>query len=297
MILGGGEGRPARSHLSLNQEDMKEMLNKFKGATFLVDLTADGAPFHADSHSVEAVLAHLQDQYGVTDTTLLSDEPSSKDSPWFPPSGFRREVNSYTPLRDFLDAIIDSTRQSLPLSSCHLKDLYFKVHEWEMEDKYNSTQPLKPDLLGLLPSPTTPKPKVDWKGVAIFIEVKNHVIELIQQLLTYACYYLAADRRCSFAPAIGFHHKSLEILFFAFHRSGISSSGPISLHTPEGFKTAVKYMVGILSIPDERAFGLDMTPLGDVFRINDRDYDIVRPICEHDSVRSRATAVYSLKCT
>ena len=287
------------SHPSPNQEDMKkEILNEFKGATFLVDLTADGAPFHADSHSVEAVLAHLRDQYGVTDTTLLSDEPSSKDSPRFPPGGFRREGDSYTPLRDFLNAIVDSTKNNtLPPTSRYLEGLDFEDYGREMKDIYNSLRPLKPDALGVLPPPTTPQPKVFWKAVAIIIEVKNRVTELIQQLSAYARCYLAADRRRSFAPAIGFHHKSLEILFFTFHRSGMSSSGPISLRTLEGFQTVVKYMVGILSIPDERAFGLDMTRAGDVFRINDRDYDIVRSICEHNCVRGRATAVYSLKCT
>ena len=55
-------------------------------------------------------------------------------------------------------------------------------------------------------------------------------------------------------------------------------------------------MVGILSILDEEAFGLDMTRRGDVYRINDRDYDIVRPICVRNSVHGRATVVPCLKC-
>jgi hypothetical protein len=70
----------------------------------------------------------------------------------------------------------------------------------------------------------------------------------------------------------------LQITFFAFHRYGLCSFG-ISLLTPEGFQTAVKYMVGILSIQDEEAFGLDMTRRGNWYRINDRLYQIVRPIC------------------
>ena len=56
-------------------------------------------------------------------------------------------------------------------------------------------------------------------------------------------------------------------------------------------------MVGISSIPDEEAFGLDMTRRGEVYRINDRNYGIVRQICDRRCVRGRATAVYSLKCT
>ena len=274
-----------------------QILKEFKGATFLVDLTADSAPFHADSDSVQAVLGRLQHHYRIANTTLLSAENSSVDIPRFPPSGFRKEAKSYRPLIHFLNAIVHATNDCLHPSSHHLRGLRFDHHRREMEEIFDECRPLKPDVLGLLRSPTTQQRNLSWNDVAIIVGVKDQASELIQQLSTYACCYLAVDRRRSFAPAIGFQHKSLEILFFAFHRSGLSSSGPISLSTPEGFQTVVKYMVGILSIPDERAFGLDMTRLGDVFRINDRDYDIVRRICMRNSVRGRATAVYSLKCT
>jgi hypothetical protein len=53
-------------------------------------------------------------------------------------------------------------------------------------------------------------------------------------------------------------------------------------------------MVEILSIPDEEGFSLDMTHIGNV---NERDYDIVRPVWVRNSVCGCATAVYSLKCT
>ncbi|KAH9077096.1 hypothetical protein EDB83DRAFT_1674838 [Lactarius deliciosus] len=49
-------------------------------------------------------------------------------------------------------------------------------------------------------------------------------------------------------------------------------------------------MVGILSIPDEETFGLDMTRLENLYRINNRDYEIVRPIHVRNRVRGRATA-------
>jgi hypothetical protein len=279
------------SRTSLHQEVMKsQILREFKGATFIVDLTAEGAPFHADSNSVQAVLGCLRHHYG----DLLSDEDSSVDSPRFPPGGFQKEGQSYKPLVHFLNLIVRATNECLLPSPRYLIGLRFDRHGREMEDTYNSLRPLKPDALGLLRSPT--QQKLSWNDVAIIVEVKDKIPELIQQLSTYARCYLAADRRRSFAPAIGFNHKSLQFYYFAFHRSGLSSSGPISLHTPEGFQTVVKHMVGILSIPDEEAFGLDMTRRGDVCRINDRDYDIVRPICVRNSVRGRATVVYSLKC-
>ena len=285
------------SRPSLRQEVMKsQILREFKGATFLVDLTAEGAPFHADSNRVQAVLGRLRHHYGTTGTTLLSDDDSSVDRPRFPRGGFQKEGKSYKPFVHFLNAIVRATNECLLPGPCYLTGLHFDHYGLEMEDPYSSLRPLKPDALGLLRSPTH-KQKFSWNDVAVIVEVKGQVTELIQQLSTYARCYLAADRRRSFAPAIGFDHKSLQIVFIAFHRSGLSSSGPISLRTPEGFQTVVEHMVGILSIPDEEAFGLDATRCGDMYRINDRDYDIVRPICVRNSVRGRATTVYSLKCT
>ena len=55
-------------------------------------------------------------------------------------------------------------------------------------------------------------------------------------------------------------------------------------------------MVGILSIRDEEAFGLDVTRVENVFRLNDRNYEIVRTIHERNHIRHSA-AVYSLKRT
>ncbi|KAH9024063.1 hypothetical protein EDB85DRAFT_1988778, partial [Lactarius pseudohatsudake] len=117
---------------------------------------------------------------------------------------------------------------------------------------------------------------------------------LVSQLSTYAQCYLS-DRRCSFSIAIAFDHQTLQMQFLVFHRSGLSFSHELSLHSEAGFQSVVKHIVGILSIPDEQAFGLDQTRSGDVYRINDRDYEIVRPIHTRACVRSRATAVY-IRC-
>ncbi|KAH9163310.1 hypothetical protein EDB89DRAFT_2021130 [Lactarius sanguifluus] len=77
--------------------------------------------------------------------------------------------------------------------------------------------------------------------------------------------------------------------FLVFHRSGLSSSHGLSLLSEAGFQSVVKHMVGILSIPDEGAFGLDKTRSGNVYRINNRDYEIVRPIHKRISVRGPCT--------
>jgi hypothetical protein len=286
------------SDCSSDPPAMKIQIPKeFRDASFLVDLAAEGAPFHADSDTVQVVLGRLLHHYGITSTTLLSDDDSSVDTPRFPPGGFQKEGKPYEPLLHFLNVIVRATNDCLVPTPRYLRGLYFYHYGREMEETDNSQRPLKPDALGLARSPTSHQQKFSWNDVTIIVEAKDQVTELLQQLVTYARCYLSVDRRSSFAPAIGFDHKSLGMFFFAFHRSGLSSSGSISLQTQAGFQTVVKYMVGILSILDEETFGLDMTRRGDVFRINDRSYDIVRPICVRNSVRGRATVVYSLKCT
>ncbi|KAH8997315.1 hypothetical protein EDB92DRAFT_1813783 [Lactarius akahatsu] len=50
-------------------------------------------------------------------------------------------------------------------------------------------------------------------------------------------------------------------------------------------------MVGILSIPDEEAFGLDLTRVEKVYRLNNRNYEIVRKIHERNSIRGYSTVV------
>ena len=54
-------------------------------------------------------------------------------------------------------------------------------------------------------------------------------------------------------------------------------------------------MGGLLSIEDEEAFGLDMTRVKDVYRLNDLDYEIVRTIQMRKSICGHVTVVYSLK--
>ena len=50
----------------------------------------------------------------------------------------------------------------------------------------------------------------------------------------------------------------------------------LNLDEEDGFQSVVKHMVGPLSIKDEEAFGLDMTRVKDVYRLNGLDYEIVR---------------------
>lgn len=94
---------------------------------------------------------------------------------------------------------------------------------------------------------------------------------------------------------MSFHHKELSLRFLSFHRSGISTSPQLHLRTEDGFRSVVEHMVGLLSIKDEEAFGLDMTRVKDVYRLNNCDYEIMRIIYLRESICGHSTAVYSLR--
>ncbi|KAH9163309.1 hypothetical protein EDB89DRAFT_562696 [Lactarius sanguifluus] len=281
---------------------MTHILRKFSDATFFVDLTAEGAPLQAGSSDVQEVLNRLRDHHNITHATLLGNDHSTEDAPRLPSNGFTVESNSYVPLTHFLNAIVRAAKECLtPWAARHLSNLRFLLHDEEMLDAVESENPLKPNILGLLVrSPLPRKQKISWSddGVAVIVEVKHGQLMLVDQLSTYARCFLSVDRRRSFFIAIAFDNQMLQMHFLVFHRSGLSSSHGLSLHSEAGFQSVVKPMVGILSIPDEGAFGLDKTRSGNVYRINNRDYEIVRPIHKRISVRGRATVVYRIRaCT
>ncbi|KAH9044430.1 hypothetical protein EDB85DRAFT_457573 [Lactarius pseudohatsudake] len=161
-----------------------------------------------------------------------------------------------------------------------------------MGDKLDSIVPLKPDILKIR---TPRQPKIFWNDVAISVEVNAHPVDVVKQLATYARAHLALNRRRSFSIAIAFDHRILTFRFLCFHRSGVSASPLLELAKEDGFRSIVDHMVGILSIRDEAAFGLDMTCTENVYRLNGHNYEIVRTIQNRDSVRGHSTAVFGLK--
>ena len=154
------------------------ILQEVKGATFEVDLTAQGAPLQANSDNVQRVVDYL----GVTHETLFADDQSMID-PRFPPKGYETETESYGPLTRFLNAIIHAANSCLT-GPRYLETLHFVPYGIEMQDKVNSERPLKPDILGLL-HPRTAYAKSSWKDVSVFIEVKGQPLDAIKQLATY----------------------------------------------------------------------------------------------------------------
>ena len=271
------------------------ILGELKDATFTVDLTAHGAPLQANPDDIQKVFDHLRSNCRLTHMSLFADDKSTKDVPRLPPSGFVAVTESYEPLTHLLNTIVHAANSCLT-GPRYLEGLHFYPHGVEMQEKVYSDVHLKPDMLGLLHSHMPDEPTISWSDVAVFIEVKGQLIEAVKQLAMYAHCHLAVERRRSFTIGIAICRKQLTLHFICFHRSGISISPPLHLDEEDGFRSVVGHMVGIMSIRDEEAFGLDMTSVDNVFRLNDCNYEVVRTIYKRNDIRCSA-AVYSLKRT
>ncbi|KAH9048839.1 hypothetical protein EDB84DRAFT_126792 [Lactarius hengduanensis] len=269
-----GSSATPTSPIITEQAVMKEKIfEELKSATFTVDLTARGGSLQANPDDVQIVVDSLQHNYSLTCGTLISTSMSTVWAPRFPPNGFRgREKESYQPFKDFLNIVVHVANTSLTHAS-YLKDLHFDVHDAEMGDKLDSRRPLKPDILGL--RRTLDGPKTLWDDVAVIVEVKDNMLDLVKQLATYARNHLSLNRRRSFSIAIAFDHRKLTLCFICFHRSGVSASKLLNLKNEDGFRSVIEHMVGILSIRDEAGFGLDMTHVKGMHLLNGRYYAII----------------------
>ena len=261
------------SQESRTQEEMKNlMMKELSCATFFVDLTNQDAIFYADSNNVQEVLDHLQQRrYNLTSNTLLGGGESSETNTRFPLGGFDMESHSCEPLTHLLNMIV-RTNDSLPDTQRYLRHLRFHSDGIEIEESRGFMKALNPDGVGLVVDLPAER-KVSWRQVEVVIQVKNRTSALVQQAATYARCCLVNNKRRSFA--IGFDHKHLIAWFLVFHRSGLSSSRPLSLGTQQGFKDVVKHIVGMLSIRDEAGYGLDVTRSQNILSLNDRYYKIV----------------------
>jgi hypothetical protein len=274
---------------------MKDLIMKeLRCATFFVDLTAQNAVFYADPQHVEAVLCRLRGHYNLTLDTLLVDVPSSENSPRFPPGGFQAEKDACNPLIHLLNIIVRATNDCLPATQRYLRHLRFHSYGIEVKESYGSIKALKPHGVGLLVDLPAGQ-NISWGQVEVVIEVKTQIPALIKQAATYARCSLVDNRRRSFVIAIGFDHKNMVAWFLVFHRSGLSSSPPLSLDTQQGFEHVVKHVVGLLSIRDEADYGLDMTRSQEIFSINNRCYQVARLLFMRNSLRGRSTVVYNLE--
>jgi hypothetical protein len=90
---------------------------------------------------------------------------------------------------------------------------------------------------------------------------------------------------------MSFDPTTMILRILSFYRPRISASPALHLNREDGFKSFVEHMVGLLSIKDEEAFGLDVTCTDDAYRLNGTDYKIMQTI----HARGHSPAVYSLK--
>jgi len=289
---------------AVSQHEMDDRLLKgLRGATFCVDLTAQGAIFYAEPKDVRAVLNRIQQQHHLTADTLFGRGSSSHNNPRFPPQGFDQKAHSVKPLVHFLNAIICVTKETLHPSAevvasckgspqCYLSSLCFHSHGIEVVGRY--VDPLKPHGLGLLGG-LPAGGKIFWEDVEVIVEVDSQIDVLVQQAAMHARCSLLNNGRRLFAISIGFNYRTLEVYFFVFHRSGLSSSRPLSLRTQQGFQDIEKHIIGMMNIRDEAEYCLDVTRSQNTFCLNRRYYDVVCVLYIRDGLCSRSTAIYSLK--
>ena len=278
-------------------------------ATFFVDLTNEKGTFHAETKTVDTVVRELQPTFDV----LTSQGESTEDDPRIPDGPFNTEPDSYKPFSDLLNKIITIANCHISIKQSPLRGLRFYPFAREVMDIYGSKNPLKPDIVGIIGElPLNPlfeetagnsgkRPakgsrfNLTWGQIEVSVESKDNVRKMVRQSATYArsC-YLSKQRRF-FSLGIGFQYKSKEAYIFVYHHGGLSSSHPMKITTLDGFNDLVKHIVGILSIKDEPAYGLDPTRFGDLFCINDRCYKSLRYIYVRGNFRGRSTIVHGLE--
>jgi Fungal protein kinase len=275
--------------------------DELKGRTYFVDLTAEDGILHADPTIVASVTNSLSTTLGA----LTSEGASSATDPRFPAGGFPSEPSSYEPVTHLINKVIDTAKPYILQS--HLSGLRFHPFGREVKEIYGSHKRLKPDgvgIIGDLPIETkepaeepagAKRPVLSCEQVEVVFESKGTVKDMVRQSATYARCCALSNQRRFFSLGIGFHFRKLEAYFFAFHRAGLSSSRPLKVTTSEGFKGLVNHIVGILSIKDEAAYGLDTTRFEKFFHINYRHFEVVRSLHSRGSLRGRSTNVLSLQ--
>ena len=283
------------------QADMKNRAGEgLRGRTYFADLTAKDGIFYADP----TIVANVTNSLSTTLGALTSEGVSSAIEPRIPNGGFTLEKPSYGPVSHLINKIIDTAEPHIQQS--HLRGLRFHPFGFEVNELYGSRKRLKPDgvgIIGNLPerggkdSAGAKKVALSWEQVEVVFESKDSATHLVEQSATYArCCALGNPRRF-FSIGIGFEFKKLEAYFFVFHRDGLLSSPPFVVTEADGFKGLVSHIVGILSLKDEAAFGLDTTRFEKWFYINYQCFEIVRPIYIRGSLQGRSTTVFRLQGT
>lgn len=290
----------------LLQNEMNDrMESELKGATYFVDQTTKGDFLHVHPKTLQAV---INDPDVVTTHQALQSGNYSQ----FPGrrGGFSTEADSYEPVVNLLNKIIDTAKRHMPPSqNGPLIGLRFHRFKGTVSDRYDSYKGLKPDGVGVvgglsnddelppkrIKSTDDERPALSWDRIEIFVESKANVKDMIRQSATYArCSFLSNQRR-SLSLGIGFQYKKLEAYILAFHRAGLSSSRPLLITKPEDFNDLVAHIVGIISFKNDSAYGLDTTRSENMFRINNRNFEIVRLLHVRQTVRGRSTIVHSLQ--
>jgi hypothetical protein len=299
---------PGSQGSQTHDELKKRVAGELTGATYFVDLTKEGGVLYADPETVQTVIDELRTT--STFEELVGDDPSSEAHPRFP-SSFSKEIASYKPLADLLNKIVATAkRHILQKQPSLLQNLRFHHLACEVEGLVGSKRQLKPDGVGIFGDlPTTPsvkkdgetkdKPHILWEQIEVVVESKKRKGDMVRQSGSYSRSCILSNQMRFFGLGIGFHYVNMDAYVFVFHHAGLSSSRPLKITEPNGFNTLVEHIVGILSIKDEAAYGLDPTRFRKdgktYFIINDRCYESLHYIYVRGNLRGRSTIVHRLK--
>jgi len=216
------------------------LLKGLRGATFCVDLTAQGAIFYAEPNDVRAVLDRIQQQYHLTTDTLFWRWHFIGLRPAFPspgfPSGNPFIRASHAPSHTIICVSKETLRQPVEVASCkgppqcYLSSLHFHSHGIEVIGKY--VDPLKPHGVGLL-GELLAGGRIFWEDVEVTAEVNSQIDVLVKQAATHArCSLLhISNGRRFFAISIGFNYRTLEVYFFVEFHHMVSTDSLLGLST------------------------------------------------------------------
>jgi hypothetical protein len=198
------------------------------------------------------------------------------------------ERGHYQPFVDIFLAVRKSFQAaSNNAAGFHLNHVMF-VYDRPIADSVGGAAKLKPDVVLAAARDTS----LFWRDILIPVEVKNDWRELLKQALTYIRAVFAKQDRY-YVPCILYNFTQKAVRFCFGTRSGVISSPMFRLTTNQGFTAFVGGLVGILSLKDEAAAGIQ--PSQDVVdwlrEKTGADYVKAERMMIRAAVRGRGTAV------
>jgi hypothetical protein len=161
------------------------------------------------------------------------------------------EKGHYQPLVDIFMAVKASFIATRGNATGFHLDHVMLAYDRPTADAVGDAAPIKPDVV----LATHWNKSLLWRDIMIPIEVKIDWRQMLKQIFTYArAVFVKQDRYFVLCILYNFKQKALRFCFCT--RSGIVSSPMLHLAKDEGFRAFVRGLVGILSLENEAAAGI-----------------------------------------